>query len=117
METVLLLSRNGTGKTTCIANQMQADHRVAAGTSQFFVARSRRICHLVASLHGTGVQAEDSLNMHSLTLHDVVYRVTKSLGLADSAPWNCKELCVCYLQLSSSATCFLMCSLRDAEQV
>ena len=98
METVLLLGRSGTGKTICIANKMQADRRVAPGTSQLFVARSRRICHLVASLQGSGVQAQDSLNMHSLTLHDVVHRATKALGLADSAPWNCKELCVGYLQ-------------------
>ena len=98
METVLLLGRSGTGKTICIANKMQADRRVAPGTSQLFVARSRRICHLVASLQGSGVQAQDSLNMHSLTLHDVVHRAAKALGLADSAPWNCKELCVGYLQ-------------------
>jgi Holliday junction resolvasome RuvABC ATP-dependent DNA helicase subunit len=67
LETVLLLGRSGTGKTICIANKMQADRRVAPGTSQLFVARSRRICHLVASLQGSGVQAQDSLNMHSLT--------------------------------------------------
>ena len=28
METVLLLGRSGTAKTTCIANEMQADRRV-----------------------------------------------------------------------------------------
>ena len=44
METVLLLGRSGTGKTICIANKMQADRRVAPGTSQLFVKRSPRIC-------------------------------------------------------------------------
>ena len=34
METVLLLGRSGSGKTICIANKMQADRRVAPGTSQ-----------------------------------------------------------------------------------
>ena len=55
METVLLLGRSGTGKTICIANKMQADRRVAPGTSQLFVARSPRICLLVGSLQGTSV--------------------------------------------------------------
>jgi hypothetical protein len=50
METVLLLGRSSTGKTICTANKMQADRRVAPGTSQLFVARSPRICLLVASL-------------------------------------------------------------------
>jgi ABC-type taurine transport system ATPase subunit len=34
METVLLLGRSGTAKTTCIANEMQADHLVDPDTSQ-----------------------------------------------------------------------------------
>jgi ABC-type dipeptide/oligopeptide/nickel transport system ATPase component len=66
METVLLLGRSGTGKTICIANKMQADRRVAPGTSQLFVARSRRICHLVASLQGSGVQAQRMLSIRTL---------------------------------------------------
>ena len=49
---------------------------------QLFVARSGRICHLVASLQGSGVQAQDSLNVHSLSLYDVVHRAAKALGLA-----------------------------------
>ena len=98
METVLLLGRSGTGKTICIANKMQADRRVAAGTSQLFVARSPRICLLVASLqgNGTGVQAKDS--MHFLTLHEVIHKVVSALGLADKKPWDRKDLRVDYLK-------------------
>jgi hypothetical protein len=91
METVLLLGRSGTGKTICIANKMQADRRVAPGTSQLFVARSLRICHLVAFLQGSGAHAQESCNMHSLTLHDVVHRSAKAVGLADTKPWNCNR--------------------------
>ena len=98
METVLLLGRSGTGKTICIANKMQADRRVAPGTSQLFVTRSLRICHLVASLQDSGAHAQESCNMHSLTLHDVVHTAAKAVGLTDTKPWNCKELCVGYLQ-------------------
>ena len=62
------------------------------------LARSLRICHLVASLQGSGAHARESSNMHSLTLHDVVHRAAKAVGLADTKPWTCKELCVGYLQ-------------------
>jgi hypothetical protein len=64
MNTVLLLGRSGTGKTICIANKMQADRRVAPGTSQLFVTRSLRVCHF-----GAG----DSCNMHFFTLHEVIH--------------------------------------------
>jgi hypothetical protein len=75
---------------------MQADRRVAPGTSQLFVARSPRICLLVASLqgNGTGVQAKDS--MHFLTLHEVIHKVVSALGLADKKPWDRKDLRVDY---------------------
>lgn len=96
METVLLLGRSGTGKTICIANKMQADRRVAPGTSQLFVARSPRICLLVGSLQGTGVQAQDS--MHFLTLHEVIHKVVSALGLEDKKPWHRKDLRVDYLK-------------------
>ena len=98
METVLLLGRSGTGKTICIANKMQADRRVAACTSQLFVARSPRICLLVASLQssGTGVEAQD--NMHFLTLHEVIQTVVRALGLADKKPWDRKDLRVQFHQ-------------------
>jgi hypothetical protein len=100
METVLLLGRSGTGKTICIANKMQADRRVAPGTSQLFVARSRRICHLVSSLQGSGASALalDSCNMHLLTLHEVIYKVGGALGLGDQKPWDRKDLRVDYLK-------------------
>jgi hypothetical protein len=98
METVLLLGRSGTGKTICIANKMQADRRVAPGKSQFFDARSPRICLLVASLQGsgTGVQSQD--NLHFLTLHEVIHNVVSALGLADKKPWDRKDLRVDYLK-------------------
>jgi hypothetical protein len=52
METVLLLGRSGTGKTICIANKMQADRRVAPGTSQvtqFTCFTSTKVCRLIAA--------------------------------------------------------------------
>ncbi len=100
METVLLLGRSGTGKTICIANKMQADRRVAPGNSQLFVARSSRICHLVASLQGSGegIQAQDSSNMHFFTLQEVIHKIATALGLADKKPWDRKDLCVDYLK-------------------
>ena len=52
METVLLLGRSGTGKTICIANKMQADRRVAPGTSQvtqFTCFTGTKVCRLIAS--------------------------------------------------------------------
>jgi hypothetical protein len=102
METVLLLGRSGTGKTICIANKMQADRCVAPGMSQLFVARSSRICSLVASLQGqgssAGVQAQDSSNMHLLTLHEVIHNIATALGLADKKPWDRKDLRVDYLK-------------------
>ena len=100
METVLLLGRSGTGKTICIANKLQADRRVSPGTSQLFVARSRRICHLVASLQGSGasVLAQDSCNLHLLTLHEVIHNVGSALGLGDKKPWHRSDLRVDYLK-------------------
>ncbi len=100
METVLLLGRSGTGKTICIANKLQADRRVSPGTSQLFVARSRRICPLVASLQGSGasVLAQDSCNMHLLTLHEVIHNVGSALGLGDKKPWHRSDLRVDYLK-------------------
>jgi hypothetical protein len=93
---------------------MQADRRVAPGTLQLFVARSPRICLLVASLQGNGT-GQAQVNKHFLTLHEVIHKVVSALGLADKKPWDRKDLRVDYRKFKRDI--FPACSQRDADRL